>query len=115
MEKIKLNDGTTIEIESGSSEFKIATISNSVDEVIANFTDENLERFEILNESGEICAVYTQKHMKKLGAELTEEGYLITISLGDVDIYDRVATLEKTLNALLSEKAASEANEEMTE
>lgn len=105
MEKIKLKDGTTIEIQAGCSEFSVSMIAESVDEMVANFTDENLERFKILTEGDAVCAIYEKKHMKKFSAEVAEEGgYLITVTLEDVDeVAERLASLEETVDTLVME------------
>ena len=105
MEKIKLNDGTTIEIQGGCSEFSVSMIAESVDEMVAHFTDENLERYEILTGSDAVCAIYVKKHMKKFSAVAAEEGgYLITITLEDIDeTAERLASLEETVDTLVME------------
>ena len=105
MEKIKLNDGTVLEIQSGASEYAISISTASVDETVAKFTDENLARYEILTESDSVCAIYTKKHLKKFSAEVSEEGgYILTLALVDRDeLYERVAQLEALVLALTAE------------
>lgn len=104
MEKIRLNDGTVLEIQSGCTETTIGIVSESVDETVAHFTDSNLERFEILTENDDVCAVYTKKHMKNFGAVLTDDGFLITIHLTDIDeVTERLAALEETVDVLVME------------
>lgn len=104
MEKIKLNDGTVIGIQSGCNEFAIGIIAESVDETVAHFTDSNLERYEILTVNDDVCAVYTKKHMKNFSAVLTEDGYLITVHLMDIDeMAERVTALEETVDVLVME------------
>lgn len=116
MEKIKLNDGTIFEIQPNSSEYNISIIAYSVDEVIAAFTDENLTRYEILTENYSTCAIYTKKHLKKLGAESTEDGYLVTLIFEDVnDIYERVKHLEATVETLQAEIEATKVETETEE
>lgn len=105
MEWIKLNDGTVLEIQSGCTEHTICVLTDSVDNLISNFTDENLERFEILNESYEVTAIYTKKHLKNFSAELVENAYLVSIYFSDIDeIYERISALEKTIETLMSKK-----------
>lgn len=103
-EKIKLNDGTLLEIEEGCTEFEISVISESVDETAKLFTDSNLERFEILTGEDKVCAIYTKKHMKNFSAVITEEGYLVTIRLADIDeMAERMSALEETVDILVME------------
>lgn len=122
MEKVKLNDGTLIEIQSGCSENKIEIITNSVDEVFNNFTDENLARIEFLTETDEVCAIYFEKYMKKVVAEAVEDGFLVKVELADAnEIYKRVTDLEKAVGSLVNteeeteEVAVEELPEEVTE
>lgn len=116
MEKIKLNDNTILEIQSGSTEFEISMISDSVDNMVANFTDSNLERYEILTESDEVCAIYTKKHLKNFKAELVDDGFLITVNLVDRDeVYERLAYLEQMVSELTSESTEEETTEIVSE
>lgn len=107
MEKIKLNNGTVLEIQDGATEYSIGIVADSVDEVAKQFTDSNLERYEILTEDGSVCAIYTKKHLKKLSAEVTEGGYIVTIVLEDVnELYERIKSLEAKVESLQAEKEA---------
>ena len=116
MEKIKLNNGTVLEIQAGATEYVVTTLASSVDEVLAHFTDENLEKYEILTEDNAVCAIYTKKYLKKLSAVATEEGYLVTLTLADRDeIYERVTSLEKTVSNLIADQTATENVEETVE
>lgn len=104
MEKIKLNDGTVIAIQSGCAESTIDIVSETVDETIALFTDSNLERYEILTENDDVCAIYTKKHMQRFSAVLVDDTFLITIHLTDIDeMAERVAALEETVEVLVME------------
>lgn len=104
MEKIKLKDGTTFDIVSGSEEYvnivlKIA--SDSVDAVVSCFTDENLAHCEILAETEEgtepvVRASFSDKHMKSFAVDVVDGGYSIVITLEDV-----VADADEILNILL--------------
>lgn len=108
MEKIKLNDGTVLEIQNGAKEYNISILTDSVDNLVHLFTDENLARYEILTADGSVCAIFTKKHLKKLSAEVTENGYLVTIVLDDVDeLYERVKSLEATVEILQAEIEAT--------
>lgn len=109
MEKIRLNDGTVLEIQSGATEYSIQIQTESVDAVADKFTDKNLERYEILTENDEACAVFTKKHLKKLSAERTENGFIVTVIFEDInELYERVKTLEATVETLLAEKEAKQ-------
>lgn len=109
MEKIRLNDGTVLEIQSGATEYSIQIQTESVDAVADKFTDKNLERYEILTENDEVCAIFTKKHLKKLSAERTENGFIVTVIFEDInELYERVKTLEATVETLLAEKEAKQ-------
>ena len=115
MEKIKLNDGTTLDIQGGSAEYAISLVAESVDATVALFTDANLEKYEILTEKNDVCAIYSKKHLKNFKAEVVEDGYLITVTLVDRDeLYERVAQLEAMLLSLTQE-TPEEVTEEITE
>ena len=116
MEKIKLNDGTTFDIVSGSYEY-VNILAPSIDEVISCFTDENLRYCEILadvtkEENGEIIvtdeeiirAVFINKQMKDFRASRVDNMYDIVITFGEYDtIAGRLAALEETVDALVLE------------
>lgn len=107
MEKIKLNNGTVLEIQDGAKEYDISLVTDSVDAIAQHFTDENLARYEILTADDSVCAIFTKKHLKKLSAEVTDDGYLVTIVLDDVnELYERIKSLEAKVESLQAEKEA---------
>ena len=108
MEKIRLNDGTLLDIQSGATEYNIKIQTESVDAVASKLTDANLERYEVRTEDDAVCAIYTKKHLKKLSAEVTENGFFVTIVLEDInELYERVKTLEATVETLQAEVEAT--------
>ena len=112
MEKIRLNDGTVLEIQDGAKEYEVTIPTSSVDEVAAHFTDENLERYEILTENDAVCAIYTKKHLKKLSAVAADEGYLVTLTLTDRDeIYEKLTSIEEKLNSLVAVQTTEDVEE----
>ena len=104
MEKIKLKDGTTFDIVSGSYEhlnIVLDIASTSVDAVIKDFTDENLSHCEILAETEEgaepiVRTSFSDKHMKSFAVDVVDGGYSIVITLEDV-----VVDANEILNILL--------------
>lgn len=117
MEKIRLNDGTVLGIQDGAKEYDISILTDSVDNLAKLLTDENLARYEILTEDNEVCAIFTKKHLKKLSAEVTDDGYLVTIVLDDVnELYERIKSLEAKVESLEAEKETeTEVEESQTE
>lgn len=87
MEKIKLNDGTTFDIVSGSDEY-VNIVAESVDSVVSYFTDENLAYCEILTDDPEgteliARASFSDKHMKSVAVDVVDGGYDIVITFED--------------------------------
>ena len=74
MEKIRLANGNTYDIESGASEYFCSMIfEDLVDSVpiIKDFTKENMTKVEFLTEAGEVCGVYEDKIL--VNAEIYEK------------------------------------------
>lgn len=109
MEKIKLYDGTTFDIVSGSYEY-VNIIAPSIDEVVSCFTDENLAYCEILADVNEteteveeetvaeevVRAAFSNKYMKDFRASRIDGNYDIVIILEDFDeVASRLAALEE--------------------
>lgn len=100
MEKIKLKDGTTFDIVSGSDEY-VNIIAPSVDDVVKCFTDENLAYCEILADDPEgtepiARASFSDKHMKSVAVDVVDGGYDIVITFEDA-----VVDANEILNILL--------------
>lgn len=98
MEKMKLKDGTEIEIMNGAIENYITVVCNNMEEVgeIAdNLTDENLEEYKILNSSGLECCTLENKHLESI-IIYPDKGYA-QFNLTDVDmVAKRLEALETT-------------------
>lgn len=106
MEKIRLKDGTTFDIISGSEEY-VNIIAPSVDEVVKHFTDENLVRCEILGDVTETVTVtedgveevarasFSDKRMKSVAVDVVDGGYDIVITFEDA-----VVDVNEILNIL---------------
>lgn len=98
MEKIKLKDGTEIEICDGASENCITVPfaeETEVAGIVGNFTQDNLAKFSIYNASGVLCTTITNKKLKTYTTNLEEK----TVSLNMEDVSEleiRAAELEKT-------------------
>lgn len=102
MEKIKLKNKMTLNIENGSTEHSIAVVVSNVSEItpyIEALTKENLERFEILNDNDLVTAVLSSKYLSSFsGVPVGDAGnYKITFYFENVDmIAERLAELEAT-------------------
>lgn len=98
MEKIKLADGTEIEILGGATSDSVSVQYEQLavlDSYVNDFTEENLEEFSILNESGKVCTTMTNKYLSKISINPTDK--VATFHLGNVDmIAKRLAELEAT-------------------
>ena len=98
MEKIKLADGTEIEILGGATSNSVSVQYEQLadlDSYVDAFTEDNLEEFSILNESGEVCTTLTNKYLSSISINPTDKVALF--HLADVDmIAKRLAILEAT-------------------
>lgn len=98
MEKIKLADGTELEILGGATSNNVSVQYEQLadlDSYVNAFTDENLEVFSILNEGGEACTTMTNKYLSNININPTDK--VATFHLADVDmIAKRLAELEAT-------------------
>ena len=98
MEKIKLKDGTELEICNGATENILTmqlTEENTLEKLVALMTEENLSEYKILTESGVECTTIKDKYVKTYTVN-TEEN-TVRFHLADVDlIAKRVAELEAT-------------------
>lgn len=100
MEKIKLKDGTTFDIVSGSYEY-VNIIAKSVDDVIPHFTAENLTVCEILSDTPEgedpiVRESFTDKFAQNVKVELVDGGFSIVITFADTPY-----TADEILNIIL--------------
>lgn len=98
MEKMKLKDGTEIEIINGASENYITAECSALKEVetIADkLTDENLEEYKILNSSGLECRNLENKHLNSF--TVYPDKKQVQFHLTDVDmVAKRLEALETT-------------------
>lgn len=102
MEKIKLKDGTLIEIIGATSNsLSFDTTEKSHSEIVALLTEENLESFEIINEAGESLHVYKDKKIKYPYGVYEKT---LTVNLVDVNVLEkRMRSLEETVDTLVLE------------
>lgn len=98
MEKIKLKDGTEIEILGGATSNSVSVQYEQLadlDSCVNVLTEDNLEEFSILNESGEVCTTLTNKYLSSISINPTDK--VATFYLANVDmIAKRLAALEAT-------------------
>lgn len=99
MEKIRLKNGNTYEIEGGATEHScIMTFDSMIKAapVIEDFTAENMETVEFLTEAGEVCGVYENKEL--INAEVFEKDgkHHVVFNMQDV-----VSTSDEILSILL--------------
>lgn len=115
MERIKLNDGTILNIEGGSTENSVSVVVDTLDTLntyVEAFTEENLTRFEILNDADLVTAVITDKYLASFtGTPVREtENYTLMFNFGNVD------TVSARLDALEEEQEIQdEAIQELAE
>lgn len=100
MEKIKLLDGTIIEVNGGttSNQFSI-TLENldTLEDTIKSLTENNLETFELQTEDGNTLATLENKYFSNAVVTVTDNGYNVIFNLGNVDLVaKRLAQLEAT-------------------
>lgn len=103
MGKIVLKDNTEFGIAQGAIENKIAVVITNIEEfagVYDAFTEENLETFSILNDSGVISRTFKDKYVIG-GANVVpvDGGYNVVFELGNVDL------VQKRLKAIEVENA----------
>ena len=98
MEKIKLSNGTEIEILSGATvnSFSVEYVTlEDVEKVIGQLTEENLVEIRVLNEKGAVCTIQHNKDLSEV--HLDVKGKIATFTLSNVDmIAKRLAELEVT-------------------
>lgn len=118
MEKIKLKDGTEIEIMNGATENCITVNCSTLEEVgvIADqLTDENLEKYKILNSAGLECATIENKHLESI--TIYPDKGQTQFNLADVDmVAKRLEALEsgqELQDEAITELAAMAAGEEV--
>lgn len=102
MEKIKLKDGTLVEIIGATSNsLSFDTTEQSHTEIVSKLTEENLETFEIINEAEESLRVYKDKKIK-FPYDVYEKS--LTVNLVDVNLIEkRMRSLEETVDTLVME------------
>ena len=94
MEKIRLNDKTEIAVEGGMTSNYFETVVESYDkmkEVYSKLTEENMQRIEVLNDGGLVCAVLENKRLvsERRFEEIADtENIKLKVSLLDVDVRD---------------------------
>ena len=109
-DKLILADGTTVEIEAGSSLGSMQVVfadKESMVETWDKFTDENLKSVQITNGNGAVIAEYTDLILVSATSTEKEDGTILTT----------FALREKTETELLAEKtkALEEQNAMLTE
>ena len=87
MEKIRLANGNTYDIESGASAYSCSMIFEDLADsvpIIKDFTKENMTKVEFLTEAGEVCGVYEDKEL--INAEIVEKDgkHLVVFHMQDV-------------------------------
>ena len=100
MEKIKLQDGTIIEVDGGttSNQFSI-TVENldNLETTIKSLSEENLESFELLSNTDETLSTFENMYLVRTMIEVCKTGYTVTFILGNVDmVAKRLKQLETT-------------------
>lgn len=101
MEKIKLKDGTLIEIIGATSNSFTCNVATSQEFTTAydKLTPSNLQSYSIVNEAGEALAFFNDKEVKS--ARL--EGGIATFDLRDVDLNAKKITAQQAEIELLKQ------------
>lgn len=103
MEKIRLKNQKEINMEGGCRENYFEIVVQNYDEmkeIYENLTDENLERIEVVNDGGIVCAVLENKHLttERRFEEIADTGNLrLKINLQDINVYEK-QTAQNTAN-----------------
>ena len=109
MNKIKLKNGKTYNISSSSTELEIIINANSIDElkqIYEEFNDYNLSKYEILNDSDMVNAIYINKRLKCIdNVHEVEDGISITVKLSNIDNTElRIRNLELKIDELIEKR-----------
>ena len=109
MNKIKLKNEKTYNISSSSTELEIIINANSIDElkqIYEEFNDYNLSKYEILNDSDMVNAIYINKRLKCIdNVHEVEDGISITVKLSNIDNTElRIRNLELKIDELIEKR-----------
>ena len=109
MNKIKLKNEKTYNISSSSTELEIIINANSIDElkqIYEEFNDYNLSKYEILNDSVMVNAIYINKRLKCIdNVHEVEDGISITVKLSNIDNTElRIRNLELKIDELIEKR-----------
>ena len=99
MEKIRLKNGNTYEIEGGATEQRCSMRVNSLSDakrVIEDFAQSNMETMEFLSESGDVYGNYSNKRLDEARVKEVNGGYRLTLYMTDT-----VPASEEILGILL--------------
>ncbi|EOS41409.1 hypothetical protein C808_00578 [Lachnospiraceae bacterium M18-1] len=103
-EKIVLKDGTMLAIENGASVNLIQVPIQSLDGfkgLFEKFTEDNLEKYSILNAAGLTCATLENKYLEEAGVKQRENDFLVSLRLADVNMTEkRLAVVEAEQEAM---------------
>lgn len=98
MEKLILYDGTSIDIDSGSSEYsfsKTFTSNEDFTETLKRLTETNLSSYSVVNEAGILSATYINKRCKSTSVDVIWDedefvnGLFVTFTLEDVNLIEK--------------------------
>lgn len=107
MEKIKLKDGKTYNIEAGAVSNQVTMVVSSLEEMttrISTMTAENLEIYQILNDADMVCSVYENKVVDHFEGKAIKgtENYRVIFYMVDIDmVAKRLKALEDTTDMLV--------------
>ncbi len=93
MEKIRLSNGNTYEIEGGASEFYFTMMFGTLEEiipVILDFTEENMSSVEFLVETDQVCGEYKNKYLDRAEIIPQKDGsYRVGFVVANVDMVEK--------------------------
>ena len=112
MNKIKLNNGTELNIENGATENCIAVVTEDltvIDTYVKELTKENLSHAEVIDENDTVVLTLKDKYLTGFdGTQVVgEESYIVCFRLNDI------YTIEERITMLEAENAALKASQEI--
>lgn len=99
MEKILLNDGTTIEIKTMEG-LSIVLDNTSIEELEKVFTKENCNKIQLITNAGEVCGIYNNLECVSIIKNLKDT--TITVNLKELnDVEVKMEDLQNTVDMLV--------------
>lgn len=99
MEKIILNDGTTLEIKSMEG-LNIVLDNISIEELEKAFTKENCSKIQLTTSTGEVCGIYNNLECVSIIKNLEDSTVIVNLKeLNDLEV--KMEDLQNTVDTLV--------------